>query len=94
MSTLRESIEKASLPLLTRITTLPRVVPFLVVLLVMIGGIVLPSPGWLLFGVAAAFLLWLLYLGWPSLRTPERLMRVAVIGLVLAVMVTQASPRG
>ena len=39
-------------------------------------------------------LLWILALAWPRLTTAERLMRVAVVGLMVAVLVTQVSPRG
>ncbi|HYN28246.1 MAG TPA: DUF6703 family protein [Dermatophilaceae bacterium] len=93
MSSLRTAVETASLPALTRLSRLPRAVPFLVVLALMVAGILVPGWGWLLHVLVAVLLLWLLYLGWPQLRTAERTMRVAVVAVVLAVAVTQAFPR-
>ncbi len=68
--------------------------PFLVVLGVMLTGAFLG--GWLgalLLAVPLAFLCWLLYLTWPRLSPPERAMRVAVLSLVVALVVTQVLPR-
>lgn len=92
-SSFRTSVEKASLPLLTRLSRLPRVVPFLVVLALLVGGILIPGWGWVLTALVALFLAWMLFLGWPRLTGVERLMRVAVILLAVAIAVTQAVPR-
>ena len=43
--------------------------------------------------VPIAFLGWLLYLTWPHLRRPERMMRVSVLLLVVAIAVTALVPR-
>lgn len=93
MSSLRESFERASLPALTRISALPRVVPFLVVLGLVVAGVLVPGWGWVLVALVALVLLWILALAWPRLTVPERLMRVAVVGMLGAVAVTQAFPR-
>lgn len=93
MSSPRESFERASLPAIAWLNGLPRFVPFLVVLALVVAGIVLPSPGWLLIGVVVLLLAWILALAWPRLRFVEQLMRLAVIGLMIAVMLTQAFPR-
>jgi len=90
---LRESLERSSAPLLQRLAALPRVVPFLVVLALMVAGILVPGWGWVLVAVVTVFLAWLLLLGWPRLTTPERLMRLAVVAVALAITVTQAVPR-
>lgn len=93
MSPLRESLETASAPALRTIAALPRVVPFLAVLALMVAGTLIPGWGWVLLAVVTLFLAWLLVLGWPRLTAPERLMRIAVVAIALAITVTQASPR-
>lgn len=93
MSSLRESFERASLPAVTWLNGLPRFVPFLAILVLVVAGIFLPPPGWLLIGVVVLVLAWILALAWPRLRFAEQLMRLAVIGLMVAVMLTQAFPR-
>lgn len=94
MSSLRESFESASLPALTFLSRLPRVVPFLVVLGLVVAGVLVPGWGWVLVGLVVLLLLWILLLAWPRLSAPERLMRSAVVALLLAITVTQALPRG
>ncbi len=94
MSTLRESIERASLPALTWLSGLPRAVPFLLVLGLAVAGILLPAPGWLLIALVALLLGWILYLAWPRLGSSERLLRIAVVAMLVAITLTQAFPRG
>lgn len=92
--TLRESIERSSLPLLTRLSTLPRVVPFLSMLILLVVGALVAGPvGFVLVGIGALFVAWLLYLSWPRLTSSERLMRVAVVLLAVALAVVQLFPR-
>ncbi len=93
-SPLRQSVERASLPLVARLSRLPRLVPFLVLLALMVAGILVPGWGWVLLAVVTVFLGWILYLGWPQLSGSERLMRVAVIVMAAAITITQAVPRG
>ena len=90
---MRESFERASLPAVRYLNGLPRVVPFLVVLGLVVAGIFLPAPGWLLIGVAALLLAWILALAWPRLTVPEKLMRLAVVAIITAIMLTEAFPR-
>jgi hypothetical protein len=94
VSSLRESFERVSLPALTFLSRLPRAVPFLAILGLILAGALLPGWGWLLIALVVAILTWILLLAWPRLTTAERLMRVAVIVLMVAVTVTQAAPRG
>lgn len=94
MPTLRESIETASLPTVKAISGLPRFVPFLVVLALMIGGIVIKGWGWILIGIVMVFLAWMLYLGWPRLTSSEKLMRSAILLLTVGVTLTRAFPQG
>jgi hypothetical protein len=89
----RESLERASLPLVQRLSSLPRAVPFLVVLGLLVGGILIPGWGWVLTALVAVFLAWLLVLGWPRLTAIERLMRAAVLFMAVAIAVAQAAPR-
>lgn len=93
MSTLRDSLERASLPVLTYLSSLPRFVPFVVILVLTFAGILLPSPAWLLLVVVIVLLLWILTLAWPRLSAAERLMRLAVVAIMVAVLVTQVAPR-
>ncbi|PRY63727.1 hypothetical protein BCF74_101126 [Knoellia remsis] len=93
MSPFRESLENASAPALRSMSGLPRAVPFLLVLGLMVAGILIPGWGWVLVALVTLFLLWLLLLGWPRLTTPERLMRIAVVAMALAITLTQAFPR-
>jgi hypothetical protein len=92
-SSFRASVERASLPVLTRLSRLPRVIPFLVVLALLVGGILIPGWGWVLTALVTLFLAWMLFLGWPRLTGVERLMRAAVVLLAVAITVTQAVPR-
>lgn len=92
-SSFRASFERTSLPLLTRISALPRWAPFLAVLALLVAGILVPGWGWILTAVVAVFLAWLLALSWPRLNAVERLMRFAVVVLALVIAVVQASPR-
>jgi hypothetical protein len=93
VSSMRASIEKASLPLLKRLSTLPRLVPFILVLALLVAGMLIDGWGFVLTLVVALFLGWMLFLGWPRLATPERLMRLAIIVLAIGIAATQAFPR-
>lgn len=87
---MRVRIEHASVPVLTRLATLPPWLPFLVMLvLILVGGWVGGAVGTVLIGLAALVVAWLLYLSWPRLTAPERMMRLAVLALVAAVAVTR-----
>jgi hypothetical protein len=59
----------------------------------MLAGVVIPCWGWVLLLLVVLFLLWTLYLSWPSLDGTGRLMRVTVIVLAAAITITQAIPR-
>jgi hypothetical protein len=90
----RRALERGSLPLLTWLARLPRAVPFLVLLALLVGGILLGGPlGAVLVGLVALVVAWLLVLAWPALTGVERLGRVAVLLLAVALAVVQV-PRG
>ena len=94
MSSLRESFERASLPALTYISSLPRFVPFLAILGLVIAGLLIPGWGWVLIVLVMLLLAWIGALAWPRLSMPERMMRVAVVVMMAAIAITQAVPRG
>lgn len=94
-NTLRERIDHASLPLMTRLSSLPPLMPFLILLVLLVGGLLVGGPvGFALMALAALFVGWVLYLGWPRLSTSERIMRLAVLVLAVAMAVVQLFPRG
>lgn len=93
-NSLRPSIERASLPLITRLSHLPRAVPFVALLALLFTGVVIAGPaGFVLMGLAAVFVAWILYLSWPRLSGSERIMRLAVLFLAVALAVVQLFPR-
>jgi hypothetical protein len=77
------------------VARLPRAVPFLVLLALLVLGVVLGGPvGAVLVGLVALVVAWLLALAWPALTGVERLGRLAVLLLAVALCVVQAVPRG
>jgi len=92
--TVRHRIDHASLPLMTRLSGLPRPVPFVVLLTLLVAGVLISGPlGFALMGLAALFVAWVLYLSWPTLNRTERLMRLAVLLLAVAMAIVQLFPR-
>ena len=93
-NTLRRRIDHASLPLITRLSRLPKAMPFLIMLAFLAAGAVIGGPvGFALMGLAALFVGWILYLSWPRLSSSERIMRLAVLLLAVALAVVQLFPR-
>lgn len=77
---------------MTWVSGLPPAVPVLFVFgLVLVGGLV--PWGWALVGLATLILVWVAVMSWPRLTTSEKLLRLAVIALLLAVTVVRALPR-
>ena len=94
-NTFRESVERASLPLITKLTGLPKMVPFLLLLALLVAGVVIHGPaGFIFIGLAALFVGWVLYLSWPRLTGSEKIMRSAVLLLAVAMAVTRLFPQG
>ncbi|MGB3258787.1 MAG: DUF6703 family protein [Ornithinimicrobium sp.] len=90
----RARIERASTPLLTAMAKMPPLLPFIVMFAVLLVGAFVGGPiGAVMLLVPIAFLGWLLYLTWPHLRPPERLLRLAVLLLVIGIATTQIIPR-
>jgi hypothetical protein len=93
VSSLRERVADASLPVISALNRVPRAVPFLAVLALMVAGIFVPGWGWVFLVVVVLFLAWTLYLAWPALDSGARAGRCAVLLLAVAITITQALPR-
>lgn len=79
---------------MTRLSRLPKLVPFAILLTLLIAGVLIHGPvGFVLMGLATLFVAWVLYLSWPVLNGSERIMRVAVLLLAVALAVVQLFPR-
>ncbi|MDC5697892.1 hypothetical protein OO014_11525 [Intrasporangium calvum] len=89
----RSRIEHASAPWAERLNAVPRPVSLGVLVVLLAVGILAPSP-WsgIAFLVVAAFVSWLLFLTWQRLNPPERLFRIAVLTLVVALAVVELAP--
>lgn len=93
-SGLRAAIERASLPALAWLAKLPTWLPMLAMAALILAGAFLGGVvGAVLVSLALLALAWLLYLSWPHLTTPLRMMRIAVLVLLIAIVITQFVPR-
>lgn len=91
----RSRLEHASAPWVERLNTVPRAVGLAVLVVLLVVGIIAPRPwGGIAFLVVSAFVGWLLFLTWQRLTLPERLMRLAVLVLAVAVAVVKIVPAG
>lgn len=91
---LRSSVERVSRPVLLRLTALPRAVPFLTLLALLVVGLLVGGVlGVVTTAVVAGFVGWLMYLSWPRLTRPEKLGRLAVLVVALALVLAQAFPQ-
>ena len=80
----RRRLERASAPVLLRLSRVPRWIQFAVMLALLLAGLFAPGTIAAVFlGLIALFLIWLLALSWPELPAPGRMGRLMVIGLVL-----------
>lgn len=87
------ALERVSLPATRFIAGLPPFVPVVAVfVLVLLGGFLGPW-GAIPLAVVVLFLLWMLALSWPRLTPSERLMRIAVVVLVLGLTIIKVVPR-
>jgi hypothetical protein len=89
----RSRVEHASYPWVERLRAVPRPVGVGALVLLLLVGVIAPRPwGGLAFVLVALFVGALLYLTWERLVLPERLMRAAVLVLVVAVAVVRTVP--
>ncbi|CAA9339441.1 MAG: hypothetical protein AVDCRST_MAG61-3391 [uncultured Friedmanniella sp.] len=88
--TLRASVERSSRPLLLRLHGLPRaVVPLGTVVLVLVGVLAPRAVGLLALTLVGLFVGWIAYLSWPAVSASGRLVRVAMVALVVALALTR-----
>ncbi len=79
---------------MTKLSRLPRLVPFLILTALLVGGVLIAGPaGFVLIALDAVFVAWVLYLSWPALSSSERIMRLAVLLVAVALAVVQLFPR-
>lgn len=84
MTPTRRTLEQRLGPLVVLLAGMPRAVPFLVVAALLIAGLVVQGAvGGVLLLVLAAFLALLLALAWPVLQPRPRVLRLAVVGIVV-----------
>lgn len=88
--TLRQQVEAKSRPLLSRLHALPRLmIPIATVALIAIGAFT-PMPYALVaFAVIFVFIAWIAYLSWPVVSACGRLMRLAMLALIVVLAVTR-----
>jgi hypothetical protein len=87
-SPLRRAVERRSVGPLTWLSTRPRWVPFVIVLILLLGGLFLPvAAAAVLLVVLGLLLVWLTYLAWPKLEATGRFSRLLVLALVGYVLV-------
>ena len=91
MTTPRRRVELWAGPLVVLLARLPKIVPFLVVMGLLVTGLLLEGlAGAVLLGVVGLLAAQLLLLSWPALEPPARVLRTAVVALVLVRAVTFA----
>lgn len=86
-------LQKASAPLLLRLHALPRwIIPVLMAVLLVTGFALEGIAGALCLLVLGLFLGWLVLLSWPLLSPGSKVIRVLVVGVVLAGAYLEAFP--
>lgn len=87
----RRRVELKAGPLVVLLAKLPRVVPFLLVLGLMVAGLLIGGgTGAILLGLLALLLGLLVFLAWPALQPQARLIRLLVVAIVAIRAVTLA----
>jgi len=77
---------------MTRLSGLPKLLPFAILLTLLVGGGLIGGPlGLVLMSLAVIFVAWVLYLSWPVLSASERMMRSAVLLLAVAMTIVRYS---
>ena len=84
VSPARRRVEHLSRPALARLTRLPKpAVPVATVALLAVGVVAPPTVGLVALTLVALFVAWLTILAWPAVNMGGRLVRVAMVGLVV-----------
>jgi len=91
-SQLRVRVEILSTPLLMKISTWPKaIVPILILGFLLVGLFVPGTIGGFFILLVGLFIGWLLYLSWPLLSRNARLLRLAVVALIIGSAISQIS---
>lgn len=86
----RRSSRRPLLPGSGPLSRVPAVVPFLVVIALFAGGVLLSGPaGAVLLGVLALLVLGMLAATWSALAPGQRVLRIVILVVLLAVVVTR-----
>jgi len=92
-NTVRRRIDHASMPLMSQLSRMPRLARFLILFALLFAGVLISGPlGFVLVSLVAFIVAWMLYLSWPSLSGSERITRLAVLLLAVAMAVVQLFP--
>jgi len=93
-ATFRDAVERRSVIMLTYLGSVPRVLPFGLVMALLLAGLL--TRGVLAFAavaLVAIFLTWLLYLGWPNMAPAGRVLRLLATLVVAAAAVQRLLAR-
>jgi hypothetical protein len=89
---LRQRIEASSRPVIVRLHRMPRmIIPLVTVLLFAIGALAPVPYALVALALAFVFIAWIGYLSWPAVTGAGRLMRLAMLGLIVVLGVTRLS---
>lgn len=90
-------LQRISLPLLTRLSRMPKWLLVVVLSVLLVLGMIQTGPlawlGALILGVLTLFFLWLLVLSWPAIPASGRLLRAIVVVALGGVTVLKAMGR-
>lgn len=93
----RGNVERASLPILTRLLAVPRWLLVILIASCLLLGLTLTGPlailGSLFLLIVATFLGWLLILSWPVLTPGRRMVRLVIVLAVTGLAVLKALGR-
>ena len=86
--TLRATVERRSAPVLLWLSSRPKVILPALVAVLLIGGLAAPpAAGRVLLALLGLLLLWLSYLSWPALDGRARMLRAAMLALIVVALV-------
>lgn len=89
-NSIRKRLETASAPLLVRLHTMPRfLVPLLLLSSLLLGFMTTGIVSYVALLFVALFVSWLLLLSWPLLEPGARLLRSAVVVMLLGVILSR-----
>lgn len=84
-SVVRKAISEASAPVLLRIHTFPKfLVPALIAGLMVLALFLTGVAAGICLSIVAIFIGWLMYLSWPLLDARSRIVRLLVLGILIA----------